>query len=73
MHWHPFTKWWLLWGFMFAVIEGTAIYDRRKLPGGSLSSLVWRFLDPTHPVRLVLGSAFIILLMTHFIFRWPDI
>lgn len=70
---NPFTKFWLAWGFMFLVIEGAAIYDRRKLPGGTLSSLVWRFLDPTHPVRMVLGVAFIIGLMSHFLFHWPDI
>lgn len=71
--WHPYTKWWLLWGAAFLAIETSAVLHRRKLDGGSLSSLIWRFLDTGHPVRRAVGITFIVGLASHFIFKWPDI
>lgn len=64
-HWNPFTKWWLLWGAAFAVIEGTAIVQRQHHAGGTLSSLVWRFTQRRRQKTLfMLGWA---LLTVHFI------
>lgn len=68
--WNPFTRWWLLWGAAFLAIETTAVLNRRKSPGGTLSSLVWRFIDPKHPVRRWVFIAGWVALSGHFLWDW---
>lgn len=70
--WNPYTKWWLLWGLAFLGIELTAVKNRDKTAGGSLSSLVWRFTDPQNRVRRLIFLSGWLALSSHFIFHWPD-
>jgi hypothetical protein len=65
---NPFTYAWLAWGGAFAVIEGAAIWHRSRTPGGTLSSLVWRFQQ--HPVRKTLFVVGWSVLSLHFLFHW---
>lgn len=68
-----FTPFWLGWGLMFLVIELTAVKMRDKMPGGTLSSLVWRFSDRRHKYR---RSVFIVswsVLSVHFLYGWFNI
>ncbi len=70
MRWNPFTKWWLAWGAAFTVIELSAIRKRSKYPGGTLSSLVWRFSDRKNPIRRRLFLAGWLTLSLHFLLHW---
>ena len=66
-----FTPLWLLWGAVFAVIEGTALWSRRKgvKGNGTLSALVWRF--TAHTWGRILFAAGWIVLTVHLFFQIP--
>jgi hypothetical protein len=63
------TPFWLAWGAAFVAFEGYAIATRDQYPGGTLSSLVWRFTD--HPAGFVIFFTGWVLLTIHFLFRKP--
>lgn len=67
--WNRMTKWWLLWGAGFVALESYAVATRGEHPGGSLSSLVWRF--TSHPVGWVVLAVGWGLLTVHFFFKKP--
>lgn len=67
---NPFTPWWLAWGAAFLAIELTAVRVRHRIPGGTLSSLVWRFSSRKNRVRRLLFVAGWAVLSAHFLFRW---
>jgi hypothetical protein len=67
---NAFTPLWLAWGVIFLAIEITAVRLRHKHPGGTLSSLVWRFSSRDHKVRRGIFIALWAALSGHFIFNW---
>lgn len=70
---NTFTPLWFMWGFIFLVIEFTAVWARKKdkdLRGGTLSELFWRTWD-SHPAwKAVLGVGWLVL-TTHFFLGIP--
>lgn len=68
---NPFTLVWLGWGAAFLAIEATAVRRRKTVPGGTLSSLVWRFIGPGHRVHRALFGVGWVVLSIHFFFGWP--
>lgn len=73
IHWNPYTKWWLAWGLMFLVIEASAIAHRKRHDGGTLSSLVWRFIDMhEHPIQRTLFVVGWLVLSLHFLWHFID-
>ena len=74
MTWNRYTKWWLAWGAAFLAIETSAVIRRRNHPGGSLSSLIWRFSDgTTHPWRRRVFLIGMVILFGHLMWGWIDI
>jgi hypothetical protein len=70
--WNLFTPLWFMWGLIFLIIESTAIWARstgRIKDGGTLSSLVWRFIHH-RGARAFFAVAWTILTV-HFFFEWP--
>lgn len=68
---NAFTPWWLAWGAAFLAIEIAAIRTRKTTPGGTLSSLVWRFSAHGNRVRrglLIIGWG---VLTAHFFLHVP--
>lgn len=68
-----FTPLWLLWGATFLVFEFTALWARRtgRYPkNGTLSALVWRFIEG-HPFRRALVAGGMLVLLSHFMFHVP--
>ena len=51
-----YTKLWLVWGAIFAVIEGAALYDHGS--AGTLSETTWRWIGASSETA-------------HGIFTWP--
>jgi uncharacterized membrane protein len=67
-----FTPLWLMWGAVFLVIEGTAIWakvTKRTHSNSTLSSLVWRFQKKWwRKAILIVGW---VVLTSHFFFQIP--
>ena len=68
-----FTPLWLLWGVFFCTVEGTALWARstkRYKGNGTLSALVWRFIEH-HPKQRLLVVIGWVTLTGHFFFHIP--
>jgi hypothetical protein len=68
-----FTPLWLTWGALFLVFEFTALWARRTsryTHNGTLSALVWRFIEG-HPIRRVFVAVGMLTLLSHFMFHVP--
>jgi hypothetical protein len=69
-----FTPLWFMWGFIFAVIEGSALWYRaigKTKENWTLSALVWRNTGPKSKVARALFGLGWIILTTHLFWHIP--
>jgi hypothetical protein len=69
-----YTPGWLALIGAGVAYELHAVAHRSTTPGGSLSSLIWRFSDrQKHPIRRRFFVVGWVVLTGHFLWRWIDV